>query len=152
METFFTCRLIPLDKNPSLRPIGIGEVLGRIAGKVVVTHFRIEIVTSVGSPQVCAGQDGGCESIIHAMHAIYEDETCEAVLLVDASNAFNSININVFLRSVTIISPAIAIYLKNCYSLHSRLFILGGNEIRSCEGTTQGDPIRWPYMPSQLFR
>ena len=75
------------------------------------------------------------------MHAIYEDETCEAVLLVDASNAFNSINRNVFLHNVTIICPAIAIYIKNCYFLHSRLFIIGGNEIRSCEGTTQGDPI-----------
>ena len=141
LETFFACRLIPLDKNPSLRPIGIGEVLGLIAGKVVVTHFRIEIVTSVGSPQVCAGQDGGCESIIHAMHAIYEDETCEAVLLVDPSNAFNSNSRNVFLHNVTIICPVIAIYVKNCYSLHSRVFIIGGNEIKFCKGTTQGDPI-----------
>ena len=30
---------------------------------------------------------------------------------------------------------------NNCYSLYSRLLIIGGNEIRSCEGTTQGDPI-----------
>ena len=141
MEAFLACRLIPLDKNPGLRPIGIGEVLRRIAGKVVVTHFRTEIVTSVGSLQVFEGQEAGCESIIHAMQAIYEDETCEAVLLVDASNAFNSINRNVFLHNVSIICPAIAVYVKNCYSLHSRQFIIGGNEIRSCEGTTQGDPI-----------
>ena len=60
---------------------------------------------------------------------------------MDTSNAFNSINRNVFLHNVTIICPAITIYVKNCYSLHSRLFIIGGNEIRSCEGTTQGDPI-----------
>ena len=141
LETFLACQLIPLDKNPGLRSIGIGEVLRRIAGKVVVTHFRTEIVTSVGSLQVCAGQEVGCESIIHAMHAIYEDETCEAVLPVDASNAFNSINRNVFLHNVAIICPAIAIYVRNYYSLHSQLFIIGGNEIRSCEGTTQGDPI-----------
>ena len=80
LEAFLTCRLIPLDKNPGLRTIGIGEVLRRIAGKVVVTHFRTETVTSVGSLQVYAGQETGCKSIIHAMHAIYEDETCEAVL------------------------------------------------------------------------
>ena len=131
LEAFLACRLIPLDKNPGLRPTGIGEVLRRIAGKVVVTHFRTEIVTSVGSRQVSAGQEAGCESIIHAMHALYEDETCEAVLLMDASNAFNSINRNVFLHNVTIICPAITIYGKNCYSLHSRLFIIGGNEINS---------------------
>ena len=37
--------------------------------------------------------------------------------------------------------PAIAVYVKNCYSLHSWCFTIGGNEIRSCEGTTQGDHI-----------
>ena len=35
LEAFLACRLIPLDKNPGLRPIGIGKVLRRIAGKVV---------------------------------------------------------------------------------------------------------------------
>ena len=130
LEAFLACQLIPLDKNPGLRPVGIGEVLCRIVGKVVITHFRTEIVISVGSLQICAGQEAGCESIIHAMHAI-----------VDASNAFNSINKNVFLHNITIIFPAIAIYVKNFYCLHSQLFIIGGNEIRSCEGTTQGNPI-----------
>ena len=120
LEAFLACRLIPLDKNPGLRPIGIGEVLRRIAGKVVVTHFRTEIVTSVGSLQVCAGQEAGCKSIIHAMDAMYEDKTCE----VDASNALNSINKNVFLHNVTTICPVITIYVKNCYSLHARLFII----------------------------
>ena len=140
LEAFLACRLIPLDKNPGLRPIGIGEVLRRIAGKVVVTHFRTEIVTSVGSLQVCAGQEAGCESIIHAMQAIYEDETCEAVLLVDASNAFNSINRNVFLHNVTIICPAIAIYVKNCYSLHSQLLIIQSS---LCITTTWRTKFLW---------
>ena len=135
LEAFLVCRLIPHDKNPGFRPIGIGEVLRRITGKVVVTHFRTEIVTSVGSLQVCAGQEDGCKFIIQAMQATYEDETCEAVLLVDASNALNSINRNVFLHNVAIICPTITIYVKNCYSLHSRHSIIGGNEIRSCEGT-----------------
>ena len=75
------------------------------------------------------------------MQTIYKDEICEAVLLVDASNAFYSINRNVFLHNVAIICPAIAVYVKNCYSLHSQQFIIGGNEIRSCEETTLVDPI-----------
>ena len=52
--------------------------------KVVATHFRTEILTSVGLQQGFAGQEAGCESIINAMHAIYEDESCELVLLADA--------------------------------------------------------------------
>ena len=132
--------MIPLDKNPGLRPIGVGEVLRRIAGKVIVSHLKEDVIQSVGSLQVCAGQDAGCESLIHAMRTIYEDQSAEAVLLVDASNAFNSINRNVFLHNVEVICPSIARYVKNCYSFNSRLFIIGGGEIQSMEGTTQGDP------------
>ena len=36
LEGFLACRLIPLNKNPGLRPIGVGEVLRRIIEKVVV--------------------------------------------------------------------------------------------------------------------
>jgi hypothetical protein len=36
------------------------------------------------------------------------------------------------------------IYIRNCYSTPSRLFVLGGVEILSSEGTTQGDPLAMP--------
>ena len=45
------------------------------------------------------------------------------------------------LHHVSIIFPAITIYVKNCYSVHPRLFVIGKNEIRSCEGTTKVDPV-----------
>ena len=141
LEAFLACRLIPLDKKPGLRPIGVGEILRRIAGKVLVSVIREDVITSVGSLQVCAGHEAGCEAAVHAMHEIFEEENMEAVLLVDASNAFNSVNRNVFLHNVSIICPAIATYVQNCYSLPSRLFVIGGYEIKSSEGTTQGDPI-----------
>ena len=40
LEDFLVCHLIPLGKNPGLDPIGIGEILYWIAGKVIVTHNR----------------------------------------------------------------------------------------------------------------
>ena len=141
MDAFLACRVVPLDKIPGLRPVGLGEVLHRIAGKEVVTHIRTEIIKPVGTKQVCAVKEAGCKSIIHAMYPMHEDETWEGTLLVYASNAFNSINRNFFLHNVTIICPAISMYVKNCYSLHSQLFIKGANKIRFCEGATQGDPI-----------
>ena len=128
LEDFLVNLLNPLDKNPGLRPIGVDEVLRRIAGKVIVSHLKEDVIQSVKLPQVCAGQDAGCESLIHAMRTISEDQSVEAVLLVDASNAFNSINRNVFLHSVEVIYPSIARYVKN------------DGEIQSMEGTTQGDP------------
>lgn len=95
METFLACRLIQLDKNPRLRPIGTGKVLHGVAGKVVVTHIRTDIITSVGSMQVCVVQEADNESTIRAMYAIFNEDSFEAVSLVDASNAFNSVNRNV---------------------------------------------------------
>lgn len=35
-ETFLACRLIPLNKKPGVRPIGIGQVSRRTLGKAVM--------------------------------------------------------------------------------------------------------------------
>ena len=144
LEGFLACRFIPLNKNPGfetqLRPIRVGEVLRRIIGKVIVKVVRNDIISSVGSLQVCAGHEAGYEAAIHAMHGIFENEKTEAVSLVDPANAFNSVNRQVFLHNISIICPPIATYIRNCYTLPSRLFIIGGTEIPSSEGTTHGVP------------
>ena len=62
-------------------------------------------------------------------------------MLVDASNAFNSVNRKVFLHNVKVVCPPLSTFVKNCYQLPSRLFVIGGVELKSSEGTTQGDPI-----------
>ena len=49
LEAFLACRLIPLDMNPGLRPIIVGEVLRRIVGKVVIRVFRPDIQKAAGS-------------------------------------------------------------------------------------------------------
>ena len=36
--------------------------------------------------------------------------------------------------------PEIGAFVRNCYALPSRLYVIGGSELKSCEGTTQGDP------------
>ena len=145
LEALLACRLIPVDKSPGLRPIGVGEVLRRIAGKVVMSVAKGDVQCSVGSLQVCAGQAGGCEAAIHAMRNVFEDEESDAILLIDAANAFNSMNRATMLENIKKICPIVYTYAFNCYATHARLFVLGGQEIRSCEGTTQGDP------PSMAF-
>ena len=134
MEALIACRLIPLDKNPGLRPIGVSEVLRRIDGKVIMKVVKDDVMTSVGSLQL------GCEAAIHAMHDIFEDTEREAVLLVDADNAFNSINRKALLHNIEYLCPSISTFVYNCYIVPARLFIIGGCELRSQEETTQGDP------------
>ena len=72
------------------------------------------------------------------MSQIFNEEDSEAVLLIDAS-VFNAVNRKLFLHNVSVICPEIAVFARNCYALPSRLFIIGGSELKSCEGTTQGD-------------
>ena len=40
--------------------------------------------------------------------------------------------------------PSRALFVENCYIPPSRLFIVGGTEITSKEGITQGDPVSMP--------
>ena len=47
---------------------------------------------SVGPLQAADGAKGGAEAAIHAMRTIFEDKNTDAVILVDVSNAFNSLN------------------------------------------------------------
>ena len=74
------------------------------------------------------------------MHEIFKEQNTEAALLIDATNAFNTVNRKVLPHNVKMICPAISTYVNNCYSLPSRLFVIVGAEITSEEGTTQGDP------------
>ena len=61
--------------------------------------------------------------------------------LIDASNAFNSLNRSAALHNIRILCPTLATFAINTYREPARLFIIGGREIKSAEGTTQGDPI-----------
>ena len=91
------------------------------------------------------GLKGGAEAAIHAVKDIFELETSEAVILVDAENAFNKLNRRVALHNVRYLCPNFATVLINTYRRPSRLFIVGGGEISSFEGTTQGDTLAMPF-------
>ena len=142
IEPLVASRLIPLDKGEgAVRPIGMEEVIRRICGKCVMNIAKRDVVEASGSLQLCAGQKSGSEAAIHAMHRIFEADDTDAVLLIDASNAFNSLNRAAALHNIRVLCPIIAVYAINTYRQSARLFITGGKEIKSAEGTTQGDPI-----------
>ena len=97
-----------------------------------------------GSLQLCAGQKSGCEAAAHAMREIYREADTDAILLIDASNAFNCLNHQAMLHNFKYLCPLFATYVRNYYKIPSRTFIAGGVEISSAEGTTQGDPSAMP--------
>ena len=151
LSSLLACRLIPLDKNPGLRPIGIGEVLRRIIGKMVVWVLRPDLQEAAGDLQLCVGQEGGCEAGVHAMHAMFEEDRTHGIIQIDANNAFNTINRKVFMHNIRIICPEIGTFVLNCYSRPARLFVMGGIEIQSLEGTTQGAPEAMPVYAESII-
>ena len=129
LNEFVANRLIPLDKgedkegNPGVRPIGIGEILRRIVGKVVVENIRDDIIKVAGPLQTCAGLKSGIEASIHAMRQIFDQEVTEALLLVDAENAFNNLNRTAALHNIKQICPPFYRYLSNTYQLPAKMII-----------------------------
>ena len=144
LHPLLACRLITLDKNPGVRPIGICEVVRRILAKAALSVIRGDIMDAAGPLQLCAGQPAGAEAAIHAAHSWFDEETTEGLLLVDASNAFNSLNRQAALLNVQHLCPTFAPLLTNCYREPSPLFV-DGSTLWSEEGTTQGDPLAMPF-------
>ena len=102
--------------------------------------MKTDILEASSNLQLCAGQEAGCEAAVHAMQSLFHSSTTQAVLLADASNAFNSLNRHVSLHNLHFICPPLAVTLTNVYREAFSLFI-DGECLLSEEGTTQGDPL-----------
>ena len=111
-------------------PVSPGETPRRIIAKAVLTVTRGDIQDAAGSVQLCAGQIAGVEAAVHAVQECFQQDGTEAVLLVDASNAFNSLNRDAALHNIRSLCPSISTMLstptesqQSC-SLMARLFSL----------------------------
>ena len=129
-----------VDKCPGVRPIGIGEVLRRITGRIIIDCVRQDLTSLGGNMQLCLGEKCGIEHAIHSLRHSFDDPENEAILLIDAKNAFNVLNKQTALENVKALCPSLHVALQNSYSHPSHLYI-GKSTILSQEGTTQGDPL-----------
>ena len=123
LSAFVACRLVALDKCPiaRVRPIGIGKTLRRILGRAITKAISEDIQIAAGLLQLCAGQQSGCEAAVLAMRQIFESADAEAILLVDASNAFNSLNRQTALRNIQHLCPPLFKVLVNEKTLNYSL-------------------------------
>ena len=137
LSALLACRLVALDKNPGVCPIGICETVQCIIAKAALQITRQDIQEAAGSLQLCAGQPSGVEASIHAVRTAFEDTSCDCVLLVDATNAFNSLNHLTALHNILHTCPALAKIIINRYRSASYLFVCG-SELKLEEGTRVG--------------
>ena len=110
-------------------------------GHCVMKVLRNDIQKAAGNLQVYAGQEAGTEAVIHVMEEIFREDECEAVLIVDASNDFNTLNMKAMLHNNSVICPVLSKFLHNTYKETPELILTEGNYIKSQEGTVQEEPI-----------
>ena len=133
-------RLIALDKCPGVRPIAIGEELRRIVCKALAFATGSDVAEYCGVSQLCSGLEAGIEGAVHAIRELFEDNrgSCWGVLLVDAKNAFNSLNRAAALWNVRVQWPRCSRFLFNTYRGYASLVLQGSSEsILSKEGVSQ---------------
>ena len=144
LRSLMSNRLIALDKCPGVRPIGVGETIRRLMGKCVAEATKIDLENVCGTDQLACGVKAGIEGAVHAMSSVFDDKAPEGwgMLLMDASNAFNSINRVSALWNARVLWPRASRFLFNSYRGYSPLIVAGTTEtLYSKEGTTQGDPM-----------
>ena len=88
-------RLITLDKQPGIRPVGLGETWQIMMAKCLLRVAGPEAKAACGTMQLTGGVEAGIEGAIHAMRALWEEHKHEedwGFLLIDARNTFNEEN------------------------------------------------------------
>ena len=74
---------------------------------------KSRVIDASYSLQVCAGHKSGGEAAIHAMRDTFVVDETDAVLLIDALNAFNALNRAAVLHSIRVLCPTLATYVIN---------------------------------------
>ena len=137
---YTSSRLVPLDKNPGVRPVGVGEAVRRIIGKAILHIVSADLRRVAGSDQLCVGQRAGIESAIHDLRRSFNASEDRCLLQVDADNAFNTLNRSLLLHNIEKICPLLTVVLLNTYRKES--FLPTSKELLfSREGLTQGDNL-----------
>ena len=70
---------------------------------------------AAGPLQLCVGQPAGCEAAICAIRKACDSSDTEAVLKVDATNAFNCLNHQTTLKNISALCPSFARILSNTF-------------------------------------
>ena len=129
-------------KSGGLRPIAIGKVLRRLTFKCVSWAVQADAIGVLSPLQVGVGIPVGCESIVHLVASLHEDPNIplesRCSLLVDFSNAFNSVDRGCMFQEVRSRIPSMAAWVESCYVSQPILY-LGDDKIFSSCGVQQGD-------------
>ena len=153
---FCGARIVGLQKEPSgVRPVAIGEVLRRLAGKCLVNRSHDEVLERLLPHQMGVGVPNAAEIIAHAARAWAAGARAdESLIMVDFANAFNTLDRQKMLEAIAVEAPVFLPYANYCYGAETPL---RGKDFQlwSSEGTQQGDccgPLFFSVTLQRLLR
>ena len=121
----------------------MGELCDRCADKTMLEVTGDDVKNVCNTDQLCSGIKSGMEGAIHAIRQLYQ-EKCDdgfGLLLMDASNAFQTISRAAALWNARVLWSRCARFLFNSYRGYALLIIKGTSAtLLSKEGVTQGVP------------
>lgn len=143
-------RLVPLRKsNGKLRPIAVGELFYRVAGKA---HLTVNRCTGDLLPrQLGVGTAGGTEPIVDLLRERVTPASRWACIQLDLTNAFNSVSRRAVACAAQDHNSSMCRFLRWAYGSSSLLVVRGGGDggspllLSSEQGVRQGDPLG-PYL------
>ena len=141
-------RLIALDKQPGVRPVGVGETWRQMFAKIVLKVMGPEATMAFQDDQLFSGFKLGINGAVCIFQALWDENSSTeewGFLLVDAKNAFNEINRLGMLWTVQHLWSSGDHFIVNCYCHWSLLVLRNGNGtdsiLYSREDVKQRDPI-----------
>lgn len=151
---FFGASLTALMKGEDdVRPIAVGIVWRRLAGKIACYNIRANLVEKLKPFQFGFGVKGGAEALVHAVRRFCTAEFDEPMALVnlDFGNAFNMLFRKFMLGEVKDICPELLPLMQQAYRLFSNLYYLD-ETLFSKRGFQQGDPLGPPGFCIGIMR
>ena len=140
-------------KNGGLRPIAVGEVLRCLTSKCLSRTVQSDAFDVLTPLQVGVGVKAGCEAVVHSVAHILEREDLPLlsrwILLIDFSNAFNTVSREHMLRETHASLPGLSSWVECCYSTESHLMFGDFSLLNRCR-VQQGDPLG-PCVSLSLF-
>ena len=119
--------IVGLDKCSAVCPVGIGKALLRVVSRAICLVTRFDAEDICGVTQLCAGTRAGIEGAVHDLNELFEEnqEDGLGVLIMDAENAFNSLNRNAALWNICVLWPRCSRFLFNSYKGWAALVVCG---------------------------
>ena len=102
-----------------------------------------DVQDACGSDQLCSGAKAGIQAAVHALTKLFQSDESDGLLLVDASNAFNSLSRPAALWNCRVLWPRCSRFLSYSYQGYAVILLKGLLSgkllvLHSQEGTTQG--------------